>query len=79
MYFSNGQHGDLYEEKWCNRCIHQGDDEQGESCPVWMLHFMWNDEWHDDETKRAALDWFIPRRQGEDFPECAMFVSKSAE
>lgn len=76
MYFANGTHGELYEEKWCNRCIHQGNHLEGESCPIWILHLLWNDEQHKDEVKRAALDQFIPRSKGEDFPLCAMFASK---
>jgi len=68
-YFANGTCGDLYETCWCSRCVHQG------GCAVWLLHLAWNYEQVGDETKKAALDSFIPR-QGIENAQCQMFYEK---
>lgn len=64
-YFSNGTEGSDYEERYCNRCIHQVD------CQIWLLHLIWNGDGGDRET---VLDGFIPRtKDGIGNEECRMF------
>ena len=57
-YFSNGTEGQMYEERYCSRCVHR-DDEYG--CPIWNLHFVFNGEaeWRD------TLDMLIPMVMGD--------------
>lgn len=44
-YFSNGTEGEMFEARWCERCVHQDESEDSIGCPVWWLHLMWNQEW----------------------------------
>jgi len=67
-YFSNGTEGMCYQESFCNRCVHDKDND----CPVWNLHLLWNSEQHDDKHKRLALDLLIPRK-GIENEQCKMF------
>ncbi len=58
-YFSNGTEGEIYQERWCDRCAHDaafrasGED----SCPVWDAHLAYNGE----EGPSKVLDMLIPR------------------
>lgn len=52
-YFSNGTEGQMYEERYCNRCVHR-DDEYG--CPIWNLHFAYVGE----KRWQTTLDRLIP-------------------
>lgn len=79
-YFSNGTEGDMYEEKYCEKCVHYG--EAGEGCTVLILHTIWNYDQinpNDDHAtaKKWALDTLIPRtKDGLGNKECTMFHSK---
>ena len=54
-YFSNGTEGDMYEEQWCKRCVHQNDDY---GCPIWMLHLV-----HVGEKRwQRTLNQLIPMK-----------------
>ena len=69
-YFSNGSEGELYEQRYCSRCIHH------KTCPVWMLHLLLNYELcnaPEDNPGRIALDMLIPRGEGGN-EQCTMFV-----
>ncbi len=37
-YFSNGTEGEIYQEQWCNHCIHRPTQEKG--CAVWDAHLL---------------------------------------
>lgn len=52
-YFSNGTEGELYEERYCNRCIHQDDP-----CAVWLLHMLHN--YDECNNKDSMLHVLIP-------------------
>ena len=73
-YFANGSEGSCYETQYCDRCIHKRGAEQGECCPVWMLHLLWNGD--SIEDRELALDLFIPR-EGCHNKRCEMFVEES--
>lgn len=76
-YFSNGTEGMMYEEQYCSECIHgQGNDvDDGEACPVWMLHFQHN---YDEGNKPdSILHVLIPFKDGRN-GECRMFVQRPA-
>ena len=70
-YFSNGTEGCMYEETYCAKCLHYGDEDEG--CPVWGAHLL-----HDYESGTDAasiLDMLIPRaKRGCYNEQCAMFM-----
>lgn len=53
-YFSNGTEGEMYEEKYCDRCVHQKD-----GCAVWHAHMIHNYEECNNEN--SILHLLIPR------------------
>jgi hypothetical protein len=61
-YFPNGTAGEMYQEKYCNRCLNN------DNCMVWTLHLLHNG----DDTWKEALDAFIPEK-GIGYLECTMF------
>lgn len=70
-YFSNGTEGMMYEEEFCDRCVHQ------EDCHIWSTHMDWNYEQGKDEKKRAILDFLIPRAaDGLSNEACTMFYAR---
>lgn len=76
-YFSNGTEGEAYEGNICERCAHYKDGGDGETCPVWMVHLLYNYSAEGSETQ-AILDTLIPRR-GIYNDLCAMFVPSKPE
>lgn len=77
-YFSNGTEGEQYEEKYCERCIHYGDENKG--CPIWDAHLFFSYELCNKENDpgKQILDMLIPM-DGVWAGECRMFVEKKAE
>ena len=71
-YFSNGTQGEMYQAKWCDKCLHQN-AEKYVSCPIWDLHLLNNYE----ECNKADsyLHHLIPR-DGIDNEQCRMFVDR---
>lgn len=67
-YFSNGAEGDMYEAKYCERCIHVQDYEKG--CPIFGLHYLYNGE----KDKTTLLDMLIPRSEEGFNLQCRMFI-----
>ena len=55
MYFANGTEGEIFEAKWCARCLHNV-KPHGESpgCPVLYVHSLFNyEQCGDDEGAKA--------------------------
>ena len=79
-YFSNGTECDMYEDKYCEKCItwrkRQGDF--GAGCPVWDIHFADSYEECNSKSKaKVILDRLIPMsKDGLYAEECAMFMEK---
>jgi hypothetical protein len=79
-YFSNGTEGLMYEEKYCNNCVHFT-DAGGEvyACAVLELHYEFNYE-QGGKTKlgkaiKQVLETLIPtKKDGLFADECKMFV-----
>jgi len=69
-YFSNGTEGRDYQYQYCERCVH----DVNEDCPVWFLHLAYDGE----EDKRLVLDALIPRK-GIYNGRCRMFVEEEAK
>ena len=82
-YFPNGTSGDVYQERWCYRCVNwveDPDDEGNWGCIVLDLHMAWNYE-QCRKTPRArimkqALEHFIPSKDG-DPQKCNMFIVRA--
>ena len=65
-YFSNGTEGELYQERYCLRCVHGQDG----ACPVWDAHLLFAGC---EEQVQDVLDTLIPNAYG--WPgECLMFI-----
>jgi hypothetical protein len=66
-YFPNGTSHQCYLETLCTRCRNFRDlqDGRGPGCPILDLHFQWNYEAVNDQTKRQALNHFIPIEEDE--------------
>jgi len=68
-YFSNGTEGMYYYEKYCEKCVHDIDED----CPVWLLHQLYNyDECNNPDSFLHVL---IPR-DGVYNEKCKLFVQK---
>lgn len=61
-YFANGDEGDFYESAICKRCAHYKDADSGDTCPIWMLHLIYNYDQNKDEAVETVLGTLIPRR-----------------
>jgi len=73
-YFSNGTEGMMYQEDYCDRCVHDAD----QSCPIWNAHMLFN---YEECNKPASiLHMLIPRsadKLGNE--QCRMFIAKAAD
>lgn len=74
-YFPNGTAGDMYEAKYCNRCVHEGRVD-GPGCPVMLAHVLFaytlcNEKEH---PGKVILDLLIPEDEDGYPKQCAMFV-----
>lgn len=74
-YFSNGTEGQMYEEEYCDKCVHY------QGCPVWTAHLIYNysdvNAPHQESPSRAILDMLIPRsKEGCYNDRCNMFHPK---
>jgi hypothetical protein len=70
-YFSSGAEGELYRERYCERCVH----DQGEAfCPVWEAHLWHNYGQHGDGDVGEVLGLLIPRRPDGGNGRCRMFL-----
>lgn len=67
-YFSNGTEGELYQEKYCNRCMH----DKNKNCPIWLAHLLYNYELCN--SKNNPLNILIPlSKDGLTNEQCTMF------
>ena len=79
-YFSNGTMGEMYELRYCEKCIHYGTPEDGKGCPVWFLNMMWNYSQFNDQQQAMALGLFIPRAKDPEWnKQCAMFFEDKSQ
>lgn len=70
-YFSNGSEGEGYEERYCDRCIHQGN-----GCTIWLLHQLYN--YAECDNPKSMLHVLIPRSKNDGSNEqCTMFVDET--
>lgn len=74
-YFANGTEGEIFNERYCHRCVNWRDldDGRGPGCPVWDAHLMFAyDESGSSSNAETILSVLIPRHGIKN--ECAMFV-----
>ena len=71
-YFSNGTEGEIYAERFCERCVHN------EGCAVWTAHMLHN--YRDCNDPGSILHILIPRSEdGVGNEQCRMFTAKPTE
>jgi hypothetical protein len=70
-YFSNGTDGAMFEEEYCNNCVHEKIDS---FCPVMEAHQLYN--YDDCNNKNSILHILIPRDEKGYNQPCAMFIKK---
>ena len=65
-YFSNGTEGDIYSEKYCEKCVHHPD------CAVWRAHLFHSS----DEVNKpnSILHDLIPIDGYAENLKCVMFI-----
>lgn len=72
-YFANGTEGEMYEARYCHRCIHQGPPD-GPGCSIMLLHLLHNYE--ECNKPDSMLHTLIPRAPlPEGNGQCTMFVA----
>lgn len=79
-YFSNGSEGDVYQERYCNHCVH----DLRQDCPVWALHLAFNYKQHVDGKKLGTVHEFLSSlipdtEDGLYQDECRLFHEATAE
>jgi hypothetical protein len=70
-YFSNGSEGMMYQEHYCDRCVHDKD----QSCPIWAAHLLFN---YDECNKpESVLHMLIPRSKDKlENEQCLLFIER---
>lgn len=72
-YFSNGTEGMDYENRYCDRCIHQHS-----GCSIWLLHLEHN--YNQSKEIQDMLNILIPRsKDGLSNEQCTLFARQSEE
>jgi hypothetical protein len=70
-YFPNSTEGEMYQEMYCDRCIHGNGD-----CAVWLAHELRN--YDDCNNPQSILHMLIPRTEdGLENKRCLMFADAS--
>ena len=70
-YFSNGIEGLDYQDKWCDRCVHDVEMR----CPVWNLHLLYNGDGANNDDH--FLHDLIPlSKDGLSNEQCRMFIER---
>ena len=79
-YFSNGSEGMEYQARYCDRCVNMKqrvEEHDGESCPVWDVHTLYNYDGLREKNLGSVLEMLIPRTaDGLDNEECEMFLAQ---
>lgn len=79
-YFSTGEEGLSYRQKWCDRCLNQ-EQESPIGCPVMDVHLYRNYSQCGDtqaaKATEAILGHLIPRTEDGN-QQCSMFRPKDA-
>ena len=77
-YFSNGTEGLMYEEEYCEKCIHGQSEDGCVKCPLWGMQYDHNYE--ECNKPDSLLHELIPRgKDGLFNDQCVMFVPVTTE
>ena len=71
-YFSNGTESLDYAARYCDHCVHVGDDTHG--CAVWHAHMLFN--YADCNKPESILHLLIPRNASGGNEACRLFLEK---
>ena len=69
-YFSNGTEGEIYQDRYCRRCVHYG-PEEGPGCPGFGAHLAFN--YGQSAEVKEIMDSLIPPGAGRGNEQCKMF------
>jgi len=69
-YFSNGTEGALYEDAYCDKCVHKHPEH---GCPALEAHLMWN---YEECIKRDSILHKIIPPNGTGNDQCIFFKEK---
>ena len=70
-YFSNGTEGDMYEAKYCARCVHETEEV---GCAVMLAHMIHN--YAEANNDDSILHMLIPINDEGWNEQCRMFIPK---
>jgi hypothetical protein len=77
-YFPNGTSSMMYEEEYCDHCVHQYGPDGNGGCQIWWLHLVHNDAAGND--KNHYLHKLIPNTKDSLGAEkCTMFFQKAPD
>lgn len=72
-YFSNGSEGMDYQAQYCERCVH----DRNQDCPIWLAHLMHN--YDENDKPDSILHMLIPRsKDGLSNEQCKLFIEDTA-
>ena len=72
-YFSNGSEGMDYQAHYCDRCVHDANQD----CPIWAAHLDHN--YAECNNESSILHMLIPRSKDKmDNEQCRMFIEVEA-
>ena len=71
-YFSNGTEGEIYEDQYCNRCVHMHPES---SCPCLDAHVLW--DYQECDNMNSILHKMIPfTKEGLGNDQCIFFKER---
>lgn len=74
-YFSNGTEAMMYEEQYCDNCVHQDGPDGKSGCAVWLAHFLYN--YKECNNPESILHLLIPRsKDGLTNEKCLMHYGR---
>lgn len=68
-YFANGTEAMMYEDKYCDKCVHNHPDY---GCPCLIAHMLWN--YDECNNADSILHKMIPVRKDAFADRCTFFV-----
>jgi len=70
-YFPNGTAGMIYEDRYCDHCVHQNGPDGKSGCAVWLAHMVHN--YKECNNEKSILHILIPRGKDGENQQCTMF------
>lgn len=73
-FFANGTQGQIYESKYCYKCAHYDNNDEG--CQVWLAHLIYN--YDNCKNENSILQLLIPYKNGSNY-KCTMFIESKED